>query len=119
MLLARTRNRLQRIDRDPPPPHRRSQRTASQDNTARLWDISDPHHPTTLSTLTGHTNGVNSVAFSPDGHTLATTSQDNTARLWDTSVDRVTTRLCDITPAITHGEWDDYLPGLTYKPPCP
>jgi WD40 repeat protein/energy-coupling factor transporter ATP-binding protein EcfA2 len=93
--------------------------TASGDNTARLWDISDPHHPTPLSTLTGHTDALLSVAFSPDGHTLATTSQDTTARLWDTSVDRVTTRLCDITPAITHGEWDDYLPGLTYKPPCP
>jgi hypothetical protein len=57
------------------------------------------------------------VAFSPGGHTLATTSQVITARLWDTSIDRVTARLCGITPAITHSEWDYYLPGLTYKPP--
>ena len=33
--------------------------------------------------LTGHTDTVNSVAFSPNGHTLATTSHDHTARLWD------------------------------------
>ncbi|WP_328514066.1 trypsin-like peptidase domain-containing protein [Streptomyces mirabilis] len=43
--------------------------------------------------LTGHTGAVTSVAFSPDGHTLATTSLDKSVRLWDIATGKTRTIL--------------------------
>ena len=52
------------------------------DNTAvvELRDVSTGKRITTLS---GHTGGIRSIAYSRDGTKIATGSDDKTVRLWD------------------------------------
>jgi WD40 repeat protein len=54
--------------------------TASEDNTARLWDAENGDG---LAVLDEHKGSVRVAAFSPDGRDLITASTDHTARLWE------------------------------------
>jgi len=54
--------------------------TASEDNTARLWDA---HTGAPIGAVMKHEDWVSSAAFSADGSRVVTASEDNTARLWD------------------------------------
>jgi WD40 repeat protein/class 3 adenylate cyclase len=54
--------------------------TLGGDNTALIWEPMLANQPLALS---GHTGGVNTVAWSPDFTRLATASEDGSARVWD------------------------------------
>lgn len=74
--------------------------TASADHTAKIWTTSDieefpnagrldlmppENAPDTdpYKELKGHTQGILSIAFSPNGKRVVTASRDSTARIWD------------------------------------
>ncbi len=65
--------------------------TASQDGTARVWEVaggmsalvSGRTRWSSFARLTGHSLWVFSAAFSPDGQRVVTVSEDGTARVWD------------------------------------
>jgi WD40 repeat protein len=53
--------------------------TASNDLTAKIWEVSSGK---LLQDLKGHTERVNLAQFSPDGKYIVTTSDDNTVKIW-------------------------------------
>jgi len=54
--------------------------SGSDDNTIKIWDISNGKE---VKTLVGHKWHIISVTFSSDGKLLASGSSDNTIKLWD------------------------------------
>jgi WD40 repeat protein len=55
--------------------------TASEDQTARVWDAATGKE---IAVLRSH-EGEIFAAFSPDGSRIVTASRDNTARIWDSA----------------------------------
>jgi Tol biopolymer transport system component len=90
--------------------------SSSRDNTIKLWDANTFRE---TATLTGHTDAVLDLAFSPDGRTLISASRDQTLRIWNTHVDTVTHHICDVLRGrVTAEQWQQLIPDLPFEPTC-
>ncbi|MFV0526306.1 MAG: NB-ARC domain-containing protein [Acidimicrobiales bacterium] len=67
------------------------------------WPVRRNEH--LLATLTGHTDSVWGVAWSPDGTHLATTSRDGTVRIWDPTTGTTITTLTGHTASVWGVAW--------------
>jgi WD40 repeat protein/energy-coupling factor transporter ATP-binding protein EcfA2 len=77
-----------------------------------LWDISDITKPIELSTLPNAAKyNTVTIAFSPDGHTIATADDDSTLQLWDITDPRRPRRLSGPLTGFT-----GFIIGVTFSP---
>lgn len=91
--------------------------SGSDDGTIRLWDVRNPVDAHALGQpLTGHTNGVNEVAF--NGTTLISGSDDDTIRFWNIDVNQDIQRICAHTSALTYEQWQADIPDVGYSRRC-
>jgi WD40 repeat protein len=64
--------------------------SGSEDKAVKLWSVESQKEVTTLQ---GHNDHVNSVAFSLDGQYLASGSEDKTVKLWSVEQQKEVTTL--------------------------
>ena len=69
-----------------------------------LWEVATGKK---LAVLQGHKEGLISVAFSPDGKTIATGGNDRTVRLWNVATRRET---------LTLAEYGENYPEVMFSP---
>ena len=86
----------------------------SGDRTVWVWNAAGP-----LLRLTGASDSVYVADFSPNGSWLAAGAADTTVRLWNLDPDQVAAYVCATAgDPITPTEWDRYVTGTPYTPPC-
>ena len=72
--------------------------SGSDDKTIKLWDVNTGN---LLQTLEGHSNSVLSVAYSPDGQTVASGSRDSTIKLWNVKTGKLLQTFTDHSDFVT------------------
>ena len=92
--------------------------SGSADKTVRVWDADTGQQ--IGAPLTGHTEVVNSVAFSPDGRRIVSGGADHTLRLWPGPPVWPELLCAKLTTNMSHQQWRDWVsPDIDYITVCP
>ncbi|MEV7340514.1 AAA family ATPase [Streptomyces sp. NPDC093544] len=94
--------------------------SGGNDNTVRLWNVADPSEASPIGqSMSPNAKTGNFLSFSPKSHMLGVSSGADTVRLWNLDVDEAIRRICSTTRGVlTSAKWHEYLPRLSYDPPC-
>ncbi|MER5749146.1 AAA family ATPase [Streptomyces sp. NPDC002088] len=94
--------------------------SGGDDNTVRLWNITAPSDAAPIGqSMSPNAKTGNFLSFSPNSHMLGVSSGADTVRLWKLDADDAIRRICSTTRGVlTPEKWHEYLPRLSYEPPC-
>ncbi|MFE0101293.1 hypothetical protein [Streptomyces sp. NPDC059009] len=94
--------------------------SGGNDNTVRLWDVAQPSDPEPIGqSMSPNAKTGSFLSFSPRTDLLGVSSGADTVRLWNLDADEAIQRICATTRGVlTPEKWDEYLPRLSYEPPC-
>ncbi len=95
-------------------------------NAVHLWSVSDPRDPAVIGTFNAAAAaqqsalvGVSLPVAGSGGRLAVTLENDSAVNIWDVSASSLMGRLCASTgDAITTSQWNQYMPGQPYRPPC-
>jgi Caspase domain/Anaphase-promoting complex subunit 4 WD40 domain/WD domain, G-beta repeat/WD40-like Beta Propeller Repeat len=90
--------------------------TASLDGNTRVWNISNLSHPSVLAAVTSLSQ-ITAVAVSSGA--VVTAHANHSISVLSTNITQAAASICvGITVPITPDQWDQYVQGLDYHPPC-
>ncbi|GKQ38701.1 WD40 repeat domain-containing protein [Streptomyces sp. A012304] len=94
--------------------------SGGNDNTVRLWKVTSPSDASPIGqSMSPNARTGNFLSFSPENHMLGVSSGTDTVRLWNLDVDDAISHICATTRGVlTREKWQEYLPRLSYDPPC-
>ncbi|MFD3572763.1 AAA family ATPase [Streptomyces sp. NPDC058644] len=94
--------------------------SGGNDNTVRLWDVTEPAIASPIGqSMSPNAKTGSFLSFSPHGQMLGVSSGTDTVRLWNLDTDEAIRRICSTTrDVLTQEKWHEYLPRLSYAPPC-